>query len=84
MGSSLAKEKLEKINFFLFYGAMGSGKTLAIRALGHECNALMIDLSPSTIENKATDKNSIAKMFYMAFTVAREFQPCIIYMDEVE
>jgi ATP-dependent 26S proteasome regulatory subunit len=52
---------------------MGSGKTLCVRALATECNAMVIDISPSTIESKATDKNSIAKMFYMAFTVAKEF-----------
>ena len=57
----------------MFYGPQGSGKTLGIRALATECNALILDLSPSTIENKATDKNAIAKTFYMAFTVAREF-----------
>ena len=63
---------------------MGSGKTLAVRAIAHGCNAIIIDLSPSTIENKATDKNAIAKIFNMGFTVAREFQPSIIVMDEIE
>jgi SpoVK/Ycf46/Vps4 family AAA+-type ATPase len=70
LGSSYAKEKLDKINYFLFYGPMGSGKTLCVRALATECNAMVIDISPSTIESKATDKNSIAKIFYMAFTIA--------------
>ena len=63
---------------------MGSGKTLCVRALATECNAMIIDISPSTIESKATDKNSIAKMFYMAFTVAKEFQPAILYLDECD
>lgn len=46
LGSAYAKEKLEKINYFMFYGPQGSGKTLAVRALANECNALVIDLSP--------------------------------------
>jgi AAA+ superfamily predicted ATPase len=33
LGSDIAKDKLEKWSWFLFYGAMGTGKTLAIRAL---------------------------------------------------
>jgi AAA+ superfamily predicted ATPase len=33
LGSEAAKEKLEKWNWFLFYGAMGTGKTMTIRAL---------------------------------------------------
>ena len=33
LGSELAKKKLEKWGWFLFYGGMGSGKTFLIRAL---------------------------------------------------
>lgn len=33
LGSSFAKERLEKNSWFLLYGPMGSGKTLAVRAL---------------------------------------------------
>ena len=52
---------------------MGSGKSLCVRALASECNAMIVDISPSTIESKATDKVAIAKIFYMAFTCAKEF-----------
>ena len=45
---------------------------------------MVVDLSPSTIENQYPDKNSTAKMLYMAFTVAKQYQPAIIYIDEVE
>lgn len=33
LGSQAAKDNLEKWSWFLFYGAMGTGKTLAVRAL---------------------------------------------------
>ena len=33
LGSDEAKKKLEKWNWFLFYGPMGTGKTLMTRAL---------------------------------------------------
>lgn len=33
LGSALAKEKLEKWSWFLFYGAMGTGKSMCVRAL---------------------------------------------------
>lgn len=33
----------------MFYGPMGSGKTLTVRGLQTECNALVFDLSPSNI-----------------------------------
>lgn len=45
---------------------------------------MVVDLSPSTIENQYPDKNSTAKMLYMAFTCAKTYQPAIIYIDEVE
>lgn len=35
------------MSYFLFFGPTGSGKTLAIRALAYECNALVIDLTPT-------------------------------------
>lgn len=50
LGSKTAKEKLERQNFFFFMGPRGSGKSLAIRALSTECNAMVIDISPSTID----------------------------------
>lgn len=70
--------------YFLFFGPRGSGKTLAIRALAYECNAMLIDLTPSNIAARCTDKASIGKTFFMAFTVAKHFHPSIIYMDEIE
>ena len=63
---------------------MGSGKTLAIRALAHECNALILDISPSNLENKYNDAAGMKKFIYMVFMVAKTFQPSIIMCDDIE
>jgi ATP-dependent 26S proteasome regulatory subunit len=34
----------------MFYGPMGTGKSLALRALASECDAMVIDLSVSNLE----------------------------------
>ena len=46
LGSVYAREKLDKNFFFLFYGPLGTGKTLAVRALATECAAIILDISP--------------------------------------
>lgn len=71
------------MNYFHFFGPHGAGKTLAVRAIATELDALVLDLSPATIESKFPDKASTASMLYMAFTCAKKFQPSIIYIDEV-
>lgn len=40
---------MERLNYFNFFGPHGAGKTLAIRALAYECDALVVDISPSSI-----------------------------------
>lgn len=51
LGSQFIKDKFsEKWAYFLFYGPQGTGKTLAVRALADECNAMVVDISPSVIE----------------------------------
>lgn len=71
MGSMYIREQLDRMNYFHFFGPHGSGKTLAVRAIAQELDAMVVDLSPSTIESKYPDKASTAKMLYMAFTVAK-------------
>ncbi len=56
LGSKTCKEKLDRMNFFFFMGPRGSGKTMAIRALAHECNAILLDISPTNIDGLYTDK----------------------------
>lgn len=70
MSSVFARERLEKMQFFLFYGPSGSGKTLAIRALATECNAIIIDISPSSIDTKFPDKKQLDGMLNSAFKTA--------------
>lgn len=84
MGSPYVRENVDRMNYFHFFGPHGSGKTMAIRALQTELDAMVVDLSPSTVESKYPDKASTAKMLYMAFTVAKEYQPSIIYIDEID
>lgn len=66
------------------FGPRGGGKTLAVRVLATECNALVIDISPSTIKGKVSDKKSIDGLINSAFRVAKNFQPAIIYCDDYE
>ncbi|CAD8093406.1 unnamed protein product [Paramecium sonneborni] len=86
LGSPVLKEKLDKMSYFLFFGPSGSGKTLAIRALATECNAMLLDITPSSpeVQQKFSDKSSIGKTFYTVFYVAKVLHPTIIFMDNIE
>lgn len=84
LGSPFLKATLDRMAYFLFFGPPGSGKTLAVRALATECNAMLLDLTPSNIATRVSDKASIGKTFYMTFQVAKHFHPSIIFMDEIE
>ena len=84
LGSQYIKERSDKLNYFLFFGPHGSGKTLAIRALAHECDAIVLELSPMTLEPKLSERKELYSMLAMTFNVAKTFAPAIIYMDEIE
>lgn len=85
LGSDFAREKLAPVlKSFLFFGPQGTGKTMVIRALQTQCAALILDMSPSNILEKYTDKGGVIKAFYMAWKVAHEFPPCIIMVNEVD
>lgn len=86
LGSLYVRQKLDTKNkvSFLFYGPQGTGKTMMVRALAHECDAMVLDLSPMNIEERYTDKESTKKLIAMTFVVAKNFQPAIIYIDECE
>ena len=73
LGSSYIKSKVPNLNYFLFYGSMGSGKTMMVRGLSNECDAIVLDISPSNLEGKYMDKAGTNKMLYMVFTCAKLF-----------
>jgi ATP-dependent 26S proteasome regulatory subunit len=62
---------------------MGAGKTLTIRSLQTECNALVFDLTPSNLEEKF-DKAALKKLIWTVIIVAKEFQPSIVMIDDFE
>ena len=36
----------------MFYGAVGTGKTMVIRALQHETNSILFDLTPENVKER--------------------------------
>ena len=52
LGSEYIRNNLDRMNYFNFFGPHGAGKTLAIRALAHECDAMVVDLSPYTLNDQ--------------------------------
>ncbi len=52
LGSQYVRENITKLHYFLFFGPIGSGKTLMVRAIAHECDAIVLELSPTTLEQK--------------------------------
>merc|ERR1740138_9351 len=66
----------------LLYGPPGTGKTLLARAMAHnmECNFLKV--VSSAIVDKYIGESS--KIIREMFGFARDHQPCIIFMDEVD
>ena len=57
---------------------------MMVRAIATECDALVFDLSPAVVFEKFTDKGSVRKAMFMAFTIAKLHEPSIIYIDGVE
>ena len=87
LGSPFVRQKLDTKNkvSFLFYGPAGTGKTMMVRALANECDAIVLDISPSNTDGgQYLDKESTKKMIAMTFVVAKTYQPAIIYIDECE
>ena len=84
LGSQYAREKLPLFKSILFFGPQGTGKTLIARALSTQCCALILDLSPQTLNEKYQDKNSMKKLFYIVWKVAQTFEPVIILFDDAD
>eukprot|EP00405_Crypthecodinium_cohnii_P017813 CAMPEP_0206457974 /NCGR_PEP_ID=MMETSP0324_2-20121206/23284_1 /ASSEMBLY_ACC=CAM_ASM_000836 /TAXON_ID=2866 /ORGANISM="Crypthecodinium cohnii, Strain Seligo" /LENGTH=394 /DNA_ID=CAMNT_0053929205 /DNA_START=103 /DNA_END=1287 /DNA_ORIENTATION=- len=66
----------------LLYGPPGTGKTLLARAMAHNMVASFIKVVASAIVDKYIGES--ARIIREMFGYAKEHQPCIIFMDEVD
>merc|ERR1719450_1591771 len=66
----------------LLYGPPGTGKTLLARALATNISATFLKVLSSAIVDKYIGES--ARVIREMFGYAREHQPCVIFMDEVD
>lgn len=76
---NLSKCDLSK---FRLYGPPGTGKTLLARAMAKNVEAKFLKVVASAIVDKYIGES--ARVIREMFGYARENQPCIIFMDEVD
>ena len=66
----------------LLYGPPGTGKTLLARALAYQIDAKFLKVVASSIVDKYIGESS--RVVREMFSYAKENQPCIIFIDEVD
>lgn len=66
----------------LLYGPPGTGKTLLARALARNINANYLKVVASAIVDKYIGES--ARVIREMFGYARDHQPCVIFMDEID
>jgi len=66
----------------LLYGPPGTGKTLLARAVAHQLDCNFLKVVSSAIVDKYIGES--ARMIREMFNYARDHQPCIIFMDEID
>lgn len=66
----------------LLYGPPGTGKTLLAKALASNINATFLKVVASAIVDKYIGES--ARIIREMFGFAKDHQPCVIFMDEVD
>jgi 26S proteasome regulatory subunit T4 len=66
----------------LLYGPPGTGKTLLARALSCNINATFLKVVASAIVDKYIGES--ARIIREMFGFARDHEPCVIFMDEID
>ncbi|MEQ2301166.1 26S protease regulatory subunit 10B [Ameca splendens] len=66
----------------LLYGPPGTGKTLLARAVASQLDCNFLKVVSSSIVDKYIGES--ARLIREMFNYARDHQPCIIFMDEID
>lgn len=70
------------VNGILLYGPPGTGKTYTARALAGKLGYNFIDVTPSDLTSSLVGEaaDNVAELF----EVARDNQPCMVFLDEID
>ena len=66
----------------LLYGPPGTGKTLIARAIAHNTKAAFLKVVATSLFDRYVGES--ARIVREMFTYAREHEPCIIFIDEID